>query len=134
MNRDIILAWLEQVEQIEVGETIYIPTDSRKAARSIEKLFKKEIQLLSELDPIRGGRIFLGVQAKDGGWWITLTRVTTSPLIGFVKTKSGEIVRTTLGDPEKARRLRLMKEDGYTLDEIEAIEGKLSDEERRIVE
>lgn len=134
MNRDIILAWLEQVEHIEIGETIYIPTDSRKASNDIAKLFKKEIKLLSELDPVRGGRIFLATQARDGQWWITLTRVTTSPLIGFVKTKSGDIVRTTLEDPEKVRRLRLMREDGYTLEEIEEIEGKLTEEERRIVE
>ena len=129
MNRDLIIGWLNKVEDIDIGDTIYIPTDSRKAARTLSTIFRKEIKILSDVDPIRAGRIFLGVQAKDSSWWITLTRVATSPLVGFIKSKQGDVIRTVLDDPERPRRLRLMREDGYTLEEIEEIEGKLSDEE-----
>jgi len=132
MNRDLIISWLNKVDSIETGDTIYIPTDSRKAAKMLTTIFRKEIKVLSNLDPIKAGRILLSMQAKDGSWWLTLTKVSTSPLIGFIKTKSGEVVRTVIDDPERPRRLRLMHEDGYTLEEVESIEGELSEEERRI--
>lgn len=130
MNRDVIISWLNKVDGIAVGDTIYIPTDSRKAAKMLTTMFRKEVRVLSELDPIKAGRILISMQARDGSWWLTLTKVSTSPLVGFIKTKDGKVERTVIDDPERPRRLRLMHEDGYTLEEVEAIEGELSEDER----
>ncbi len=50
---------------------------------------------------------------------------------GFTKNADGVVTKVTLGtDKERERRIYLMKKDGLSVEEVEELEGELSEEER----
>jgi hypothetical protein len=132
MNREIVVKWLDEISLSEPGESIFLATENRSHAKELIKLFKKEIRILFELDPIKANKIQVSITAKDQRFWLELQRTFGSPLVGFRKGADGKLKRIELADPERGRRLALMQEDGLTLEEVEEIEGELTDEERRM--
>lgn len=132
MNREILIKWIDQAIAMNPGESIFLPGENRDYAKSLARKFRNELKIVSELDPVRANKIQVHTTVKETLYWVELKRTFGNPLVGFKKGKDGETVKITIEDPEKKRRLLLMKEDGLTLDEVEEIEGQLSEEERSI--
>jgi hypothetical protein len=97
------------------------------------KDFKKELTILFDLEPEKAGTVVVTYTFRDRRHWVVLERVLGNPLIGFIKKKDGTLERVEVEvDPERDRRLYLMAQDGMSLEEVEEIEGELSELEREM--
>jgi len=131
MKRELILKWIDKTLERDLHEKIYIPSETKPDAQQTVRDFKKELVLLYNLEPEKAGTIVITDTFKDRRHWVILERAMGSPLIGFVKTKDGTVEKVEIEiDSERDRRLALMREDGMTLEEVEAIEGELTDIEK----
>jgi len=132
MNREIVIRWLEEAQVLEPGESLFLPGETREHSRELVRLFKAELKIMAEIDPVAGNRVQVHNTIKDQRYWVELKRTYGNPLLGFKRDKDGNILRKILIDPDRKRRLMCMKEDGMTLAEAEAIEGELTDEEKEV--
>lgn len=130
MNRDIMLMWIDEVDGLKPGESIFLHCEDRDHSKTTVKQFKTELKLLSNIDPVKSSTIKAMTAIRDQRYWVELKKTFGSPLIGFKKDAEGKTIRIELTDPDRARRLQCMKEDGMTLEEVEGIEGELTNEER----
>ena len=134
MNRDILIKWIEECLKCEMGESLFIPTSTKHHSQELEKAFKKELKILAEIDAVKASQVVVLRTFQDRGYWVELKKTYGSPLVGFKKNKKGETVRMFLKDPDRTRRLLCMKEDGFSVEEIELAEGELTKKERRLLE
>lgn len=132
MNRELMMSWISQALEIAPGESIFLPGDNRENAKALSVKFRKALKSMAELDPVRANKLQVHTVIRDSIYWVELKRTHGNPLIGFKKGLDGAIVKMTIKDPERRRRLTCMKEDGLTLDEVEGIEGELSEDEKGI--
>ena len=134
-TREITIKWLQKAsEEMESGETMLFPADSRQDQKDKKKLFLKELKTLAKVDPIPASQLQITAKFEDHRFWVVVKKIAFSPFIAFKMNKDGNVERVTMeDDSEKLRRLRLMKDDGYSLEDIEEIEGKLSDEEKEFL-
>jgi len=133
MKRELLLKWIDKALERDLHEKIYIPAETKPDAQQTVRDFKKELVLLYDLEPEKAGTVVVTSTFKDRRYWVILERTMGNPLVGFVKKKDGELERVEIEiDSEKDRRLLLMKEDGLTLEEVEEIEGPLSEVEKEI--
>ena len=133
MKREIVVEWIEKAVALSLGEKISIPCETRQEAKEAVKTFKKELKILAEIDPLKSSKLFISMRAAESVWWLTINRVQPTSLVGFVTRSDGKTERVELGDPDKSRRILLMKQDGYSVQEIEDIEGELTDEEVNMI-
>ncbi len=133
MKRELILKWIDKTLERDLHEKIYIPAETKPDAQQTVRDLKKELILLYDLEPEKAGTIVVASIFKDRRHWVVLERTKGNPLVGFVKAKDGTLERVEIEiDAERDRRLQLMKEDGMTLEEVEAIEGELTEVEKEI--
>ncbi len=133
MKRELILKWIEKTIERDLGEKVYIPAETKPDAMQTIRDFKKELIILYDLEPEKAGTIAVVYTFRDRRHWVVLERCAGNPLVGFVKAKDGSLERVEIEiDTERSRRLQLMKEDGLTLEEVEEIEGSLTDVEKEI--
>lgn len=133
MKRELILKWIDKTLERDLHEKIYIPTETRPDGLNTVKDFKKELVVLYDLEPEKAGTIVVAYTFRDRRHWVVLERTLGNPLVGFVKKANGELERIEIEiDSERDRRLQLMKEDGLTLEEVEEIEGPLTEIEKEI--
>ena len=132
MNRDIILQWLKKAESLGKGESIFLPCTGREASKKLAEKFKKELEYLTNISPAtKTAKLQILYVIRDQRFWVEIRKIYGSPLIGFVKTERG-IQRVELEDPARTRRILCMKEDGFSLEEVEELEGELTDKEREV--
>ena len=133
--REIIIRWLQKAgEEMEAGEQMHFPADSRQDQKDKRKLFLKELKTLAKVDPVTASQLQIIARFEDHRFWIIVKKIAFSPFIAFKKDKNGNVERVTMEDSsEKLRRLTLMKSDGYSLEDIEEMEGGLSEEEREFL-
>jgi hypothetical protein len=122
--------WIDKASELDPGESVFLLADSRDHSRSLTKDFRKEIKILSQIDPVKASKLVARPAVREQKYWVEIAKEHGSPLIGFVKRNNGTVERIEISDPDRMRRLRMMKEDGFDLDNIEDIEGELSDDER----
>lgn len=135
MNRDVLIRWLEQALSVRTGEKLFLTVETKLDQKQLFKAITKEINILKEIDPERGWSLKPFKIFKDSRYWVGVEKVASAPMVGFVKKLDGTMHRVELGhDSQRLRRLKLMKQDGYKLAQIEEIEGPLSDEEKRFIE
>jgi len=134
-TREITIKWLQKAsEEMEAGETMLFPADSRQDQKDKKKLFLKELKTLAKVDPVTASQLQIIARFEDHRFWIIVKKIAFSPFIAFKKDKNGNVERVTMEDSsEKLRRLTLMKSDGYSLEDIEEMEGGLSEEEREFL-
>ena len=119
MNRQLLLEWMERVDELGPEDTLFIRAESKMAAKKVMRAFEKEISVLHQIDPIAASRIFVGIQPKDGCWWCCLQRVDANPLTGYIKRKDNTVERIMVDyNPERAALLKKMVEDGLSDEEI----------------
>lgn len=135
-NKCVAQRWLQSVlDDLTAGEELLLPAKSKSDVKEMLKLFTKELRVLTAVNPI-ATELQITTRFKDHRFWLVLKKVVFSPFIAFKKGRNGEVERVLIDDssPEKRRRLLLMKKDGYTLEEIEEIEGSLSREDLILLE
>ena len=134
-NRRLIQQWLQStVEELKTGEELLLPAKNRQDAREKLVLFNSELRILNKVDPIAASGLQIVTRFKDHRFWLVVKKIAFSPLIAFKKGRSGEVERILIEDSsERRRKLLLMKEDGFTVEEMEEIEGELTEEELELL-
>lgn len=132
MNRSILIRWIDEALKLEPGESLFLPGENRDHAKALTRKFRAELKIVAELDPVKANKLQVVHTIRDQRYWVELKRTFGNPLVGFLKTKDGNISKLTIDDPERHRRLLLMRQDGLSLEEVEDIEGELSPEEKTI--
>ena len=135
-TREITIKWLQKAsEEMEAGEIMLFPASTRQDQKDKRRLFLKELKTLAKVDPVAASQLQITTELRDHRLWVVVQKIAFSPFIAFKKDNYGNVKRVTIeDDSEKLRRLRLMKDDGYTINAIEKIEGKLSDKEKEYLE
>lgn len=64
---------------------------------------------------------------RDGSYWVVIRKNNPDHLIGYVKGADGTLQKVTINPigTEMLRRLKLMIDDGVSIDEIQEMEGEL---------
>lgn len=129
--REIIIRWLETAQNLAIGAKLHLPTSSRKEQEVIFLAIHKEMNVLRKIDPEKAASLVPFKIFKDGRFWVGVEKILAIPTLGFIKNPDGSVEKVKLSsiDPERERRLRLMREDGLSLDDIEKMEGPLSMDE-----
>lgn len=97
MKRDLIINWLHKaLEDLSLGDKIYIPGETRELCFKDIKRFNKELDVLNSIDPSSTGTITVSYTFKDKTHWVVLERTPGSPLIGFVKKADGTKQRVSI--------------------------------------
>jgi len=128
-----LMSWINKTLQLPVGESFHIACNNKSQRKEFMKALKKEMKIMADVTPSTALQIKLYPRTKDSEMYVVLEKVDATPLVGFKKRIDGVVERITIPDPAKERRLKLMREDGLTLEEIEEIEGELNEEEREII-
>lgn len=134
-NKELTQQWLQTaVDQLSKGEELLLPAKSKQDVREKLRLFSKELRTLTKIDLISASELQVATRFKDHRFWLVIKKVSFSPLIAFKKGKNGEVERILIEDSsERRRRLLLMKEDGFTLEEIQEVEENLTKEELELL-
>ena len=134
-TQEITLRWLQKASgEMVVGEQMLFPADSRQDQKDKKKLFMRELKILAKVDPIAASQLQVTHKFEDHRFWIVVRKIAFSPFIAFKKDKEGNVIRVIMeDDSEKLRRLSLMRQDGYLLEDIEEMEGGLSKDEREFL-
>jgi hypothetical protein len=132
---DINTLWIEKATSLNPGEKLFIESDSAKAQRRLERDLTRARDTFSLVNPVESSKISIRTTYKDRKFWVVLLKLASSPLIGYKKDAAGDVVKITLGvEPEQQRRLKLMRQDGLSPDEIAEIEGRpLTEAEKSIL-
>lgn len=131
MNRELAIEWLNRLPTINFGEELFIPVGSRREQKTVETVFQREKRILSQIDPEQASQTHIYSTFRDQKFWVVLRRVDATQATGFLKDTEGTIQKLTIDQSQRQRRLDLMIKDGLSLQEIEEIEGLLSNEEKR---
>lgn len=131
MKRDLILKWIDQALVQELHSKLFIPAEAKEDATKLKNAFHKELEIMYKIDPEKASTLLLGVVRKDKRWWLVIERVIGNVLTGFVKGPDGTLSRIHIDyDPERERRIELMIEEGYSLEQVEEYEGELTELEK----
>lgn len=132
-NKYIAEQWLRSIVNLTVGEELLLPAKNKHNVREMLKTFNEELANLIATD-ITATEIQLNTRYKDHRFWLVIKKVAFSPFVAFKKGVNGKVKRVIMKDSsERKRRLLLMKKDGYTLEEIEEVEGSLGEEDLNIL-
>ena len=129
-TREIIIKWLDEISKSELGDKLFLPCEDREIQTETLLGLRREIKILSDIDPVKAAQIKIKRLWKDGKLWIILKRIPQSPLLAFKKSKEGVIKRVSIEDTaNKKRRWKLMRLDGYSTEEIIESEDNLTEED-----
>jgi len=131
MNSQLYVEWAQKALKLKLGEELYIQGETRDEMLEMYRNFVKEILILKQVNPVEASSLMVGKIFKDARHWVVLKRVASNPHVGFVRKRDGTINRITLaeGVTERQRKLFLMRTDGLSREDIEELEGPLSEEE-----
>ena len=129
MERELIINWLYKAKDLDLGDKIYIPGQTKDSCKRNIRRFNKELDLFFTLNPDLAGTISVSYTFRDGEHWILLKRTKGRPHVGFVKKASGEVEKTSIVySPGKERLLRLMKKSNFSFKEAKEIDSSLTEE------
>ena len=129
-TRDIIIKWLDEVSKSELGDELFLPCEDREIQTRTLLALQAEIKILSDIDPVKAAQMKVKRLWKDGKLWVVLKRISQTPLLAFKKTREGTVKRVNIEDlAAKKRRWKLMREDGYSAEDIIESEDELTEEE-----
>lgn len=130
--REIIIRWLDEAGKLDYGDKLHLVANNQKEQETLYKQLVKEMKLLKEIDPLKGATLAPFKVFKNGRFWVGVERILSIPTIGFIRKANGKVQKVELAaiDYERSRRIRLMVEDGYSLEKIDELEGPLSPEDK----
>jgi len=134
-ERQIVTHWLLKANELHTGEELLFPAETKADQKEKKRLFISELKIFAKIDPVAASQLQVATRFSDHRLWIVVKKIAFSPLIAFKKGTDGSVERVTIEDnSEKLRRIRLMKEDGYTIEKIAKMEDGLTKEEEEFLE
>ncbi len=129
-TREIIIKWLDEVSKSEIGDELFLPCEDREIQTETLLALRREVKILSEIDPVKAAQIKVKRLWKDGKLWVLMKKISQSPLLAFKKSGQGTIKRVNIEDTaQKKRRWKMMMLDGYSAKNIIEEEDDLTDED-----
>ena len=130
-DKYVIQKWLQIIiDDLATGEELLLPAKSKLEVKEMLRLFTKELRVLAIADPIKASQLLIAIRFKDHRHWLVVKKVAFSPFIGFQTSLEGTVDRVEIAShSDKQRWLLLIIKDGYSIKDIEEIEGDLSKEE-----
>jgi len=129
-KRSLVIKYLTEAIELEYNEELYIPAESRADQLHLLRTIIQEIRVLERIDPLTASSLIVHGAFKSHRLWVVFKKVAASPTTAFKKCEDGGVERISFSfDSERSRRLRLMLEDGLSLEKIQEIEGELTPEE-----
>lgn len=130
-NSEIAAEWITKAMALSDGESISILCYNRREQSTLKKaLFEYKEFLTCTIYAKEMAKITISGIMKNRQFFVVLKKGIPSTLEGFVQDQNGvKKVIEISNDLGKTRRIRLMIEDGYSLNEIEECEGSLNEEE-----
>lgn len=101
MKRDLVVRWIHKALELDLGDKIYIPIETRERVLKEIKKFNKEFEVLSQIDPQTTGTIVAHYTFKDKTNWLVLERTIGSPLVGFVKKADGSKLKVSISQEKE---------------------------------
>lgn len=133
--REIAIKWIHKLLELETGEELFLHVHSKQDQKNQLKLYKKELDILEKINPVAASSVHIYPIYKDKRFWVVLRKVATSPMIAFKKDSEGNIQRVVLDEhSDELRRLKLMRKDGMTWQEIEELDGAIQPGVKREVD
>ena len=133
-KRALVIKYLKEAVDLEYGEELYIPAESKNDQMHLLKTLIQEIRVLERIDPLTASSLIIHGAFKSHRLWVVLKKVVSSPTTAFRKGTGGEVERVNFDfDSERSRRIRLMIEDGLSLEEVKEIEGDLTPDEELLL-
>ena len=133
-KRTLVIKYLKEAIDLDFGEELYIPAESRNEQMHLLRTIIQEIRILERIDPLTASSLIIHAAFKSHRLWVVLKKVVSSPTTAFKKSEDGQVERIDFKfDSERSRRIRLMFQDGLTIDEIREIEGELTPEEELLL-
>ena len=133
-KRALVIKYLKEAIDLDFGEELYIPAESRNEQMHLLRTIIQEIRILERIDPLTASSLIIHAAFKSHRLWVVLKKVVSSPTTAFKKSEDGQVERIDFKfDSERSRRIRLMFQDGLTIDEIREREGELTPEEELLL-
>lgn len=129
-TREITIKWLDEISTSQLGDELFLPCEDREIQTGTLLALRAEIKVLSQINPVKAAQIKVRRLWKDGKLWVSLKKISQSPLLAFKKSGEGAIKRVNIEDTaQKKRRWKLMKLDGYSVEDIINSEDDLTEED-----
>jgi|PlaIllAssembly_1097288.scaffolds.fasta_scaffold09012_3 hypothetical protein len=126
--RNIAVEWLHKAAALQTGQELYFPAENKQTQKDLFKLFIRELRVFSQIDAVLASTIVVAPTFKDKRHWVVLRKIAAIPTLAFMKDDHGVIQRVSIADDsDRIHRLELMIKEGYSLEKMEEIEGKLDE-------
>ena len=113
-----------------VGDELYIPVSDRKELALLKRAFSLAKQRYSAIDPLVAEQIECKTSTTDARLWFVLRKRKPIPIVAFKKDGiTGKVTAVLPPNTERRRQIRLMIEDGLSLNEIKNFFPDLKEEE-----
>ena len=114
--------WLAKVIALPPGVELYLLVEDKKEQTTRGKAFRELLAKMDRFDPILASRISIKPTIRDRKMWLVLSLKEDTPLVGYTKNALGEVEEVSVEfDPERPRVIKLMWDDGLSLDEISCL-------------
>lgn len=100
--REILINWLHESLKMDTGEEMYIPADSKDHQKELYKAFRKELDVMRDIDPESAAKLRVGTAFKDLKFWVMIRKINATPLTAFKKGTDG-VVKVTIPKSEVRR-------------------------------
>lgn len=129
--REIIIQWLEEASKLEYGSKLHLVASNKREQTLLYNAIEKELEILKKIDPSAGATLLPFTVFRSGRFWVGIEKILAIPTVGFIKDAMGQMKKVRLPklDSDRPRRIKLMCEDGLSLEAIEELEGPLSKQE-----
>ena len=107
--RELLIKWLYEGLELETGEELYIPADSKVNQQDIYQLLRKELNVLRNIDAEKAAKLRISTNYKDGQHWIVLKKISVTPLVAFKKDRDGNVSRVSIRNEKDMERIKLLK-------------------------
>lgn len=98
--KEIIMQWLYKGLELKTGEELYIAADGKDHQKELYKMFRKELEVMRNINPEDAAKLKIGCTFKDLRFWIFVKKMNITPLVGFKKSDD-EVTRVTVASPRR---------------------------------
>lgn len=108
--RELLIKWLREAMELQSGEELYIPADSKLSQEDMYGLLRKELTVLKSIEPEEAVKIRISTTFKDKNFWVVMKKVTVTPLVAFKKDIDGTVSRVAISNDKDKLRMEKLKE------------------------
>lgn len=127
----IAAEWFAKALDMREGETLFIPVTDQME----QTLLKNELLELRRnfrfVNAVEAGKLDITRSQKNLKLYVRIAKANMPLLTGIIKDPNGVVREISLtNDVDRERKISLMAKDGLSMDEVQEIVGRLSDEEK----